>query len=96
MQESRIEEKLDKILDKMFEHSVTLERHGVLHEGNAEQLRVHIARTNLLEAHMEAEHKDMKKNLEMALLPIKSVKWIAGVLLAVAAIVSAFKDILFK
>lgn len=80
----KIEEKLDKVLDKLSEHSVTLASHGVLHMKNAEELEKHIKRTNLLETHMDTEHKDMKKSLDTALLPIKSFKFLvkmgAGIL----------------
>jgi hypothetical protein len=62
--ENRIDQKLDKILDKLSEHSAVLERHGVLHEKNAEELEKHIKRTDLLSDHMDAEHRDMKQNLD--------------------------------
>jgi hypothetical protein len=75
--ETRIDKKLDKILDKLSEHSAVLERHGVLHEKNAQELEKHIKRTDLLSDHMDAEHKDMKQNLDTALLPIKSFKFLA-------------------
>jgi hypothetical protein len=95
-QNDRVEEKIDRVLERLAEHGAILASHGVLHESNAEQLRLHIARTNALEEHMDAEHRDMKKNLETALLPIRSVKWIAGVLAVLGAIASTFKDIIFK
>jgi hypothetical protein len=41
MNEDKIDKKLDKILDKLSEHSAVLERHGVLHEKNAEELEKH-------------------------------------------------------
>ena len=80
----KIDQKLDKVLDKLNEHSVALAQHGIIHEQNADQLATHIARTNALEEHMDLEHRDMKKNLETALLPIKSFKFLvklgAGIL----------------
>lgn len=47
-QNDRLESKIDRVLDVQNEHSVVLARHGVLHEKNAEELQVHIRRTDLL------------------------------------------------
>jgi hypothetical protein len=41
--------KLDKILDKLGEHSETLAKHGVIHEQNAKELAYHIKRTDVLQ-----------------------------------------------
>jgi len=87
----RIEQKLDKILDKLSEHGEMLAQHGVLHQKNAEELEKHIKRTDLLEQHMDQEHKDMKKNLEIALLPIKSFGWLVKIALGLIAIVGLVK-----
>jgi hypothetical protein len=86
----RIDAKLDRILDKLGEHSEVLAKHGVIHEQNSSQLATHIARTNALEEHMDLEHRDMKKNLETALQPIKAFKFLtklaAGALTLAAAL----------
>lgn len=84
------DQKLDKILDKLGEHSEVLAKHGLIHEQNAKELAHHIARTNALEEHMDAEHREMKQNLETALQPIKAFKFLtklaAGALTLAAAL----------
>jgi hypothetical protein len=87
----RIEQKLDKVLDALADHKATLSAHGVLHQKNAEELEKHIKRTDLLESHMDQEHKDMKKNLEIALLPIKSFGYLVKLALGVTALVALYK-----
>ena len=47
--------KLDRILYKLGEHSITLAQHGVIHEQNAKELAHHISRTNLLETKLEKD-----------------------------------------
>lgn len=92
----RIENKIEKITDILQEHgeilakhSVILAQHGVLHEKNAAELERHVRRCDVMEDHMEAshkemrkdmetEHKDMKKQLSEALLPVKSFKFLVG------------------
>lgn len=83
--------KLDKILDKLGEHSVVLAQHGVIHNQNAAQLAQHIARTNALEDHMDAEHREMKKNLDTALLPIKSFKFLTKVAAGIIVLAGILK-----
>lgn len=83
--------KLDKILDKLGEHSVILERHGIVHEQNAKELAHHILRTSLLEEHMETEHKEMKSNLEVALQPIKWAKLTVKIAAGAASIYGFLK-----
>jgi uncharacterized protein Yka (UPF0111/DUF47 family) len=87
----RIEQKLDKVLDKLAEHGEMLAAHGVLHQKNAEELEKHIKRTDLLEQHMDQEHKDMKNNLETALLPIKSFRLLVKIALGLMAIAGLVK-----
>ena len=55
MMDDRIDAKLDKIIDKLSEHSITLAQHGVIHEQNAKELAHHISRTNLLETKLEKD-----------------------------------------
>lgn len=90
---SRIDTKLERILDVLNDHSVEMARHGLLHEQNSVQLATHIARTNALEEHMDAEHREMKKNLETALIPIKSVKWLAALAVGSAAVATALRSL---
>ena len=88
--------KLERILGVLGEHSVEMGRHGLLHEQNAAQLVVHIARTNALEKHMASEHKGMKKDLEIALTPIKffkSVKWLAVFVTTIGAAIVMLKSL---
>ena len=93
---SRMDVKLDRIIDVLGEHSLSLVKQGMLHEQNAAQLVVHIARTNLLEQHMESEHKEMKENMETALIPIKffkSVKWLAAFIVSIGAAIITLKSL---
>jgi len=55
MMDDRIDTKLDKIIDKLSEHSIILAQHGVIHEQNAKELAHHISRTNLLETKLEKD-----------------------------------------
>lgn len=87
----RIDAKLDRILDKLSEHSATLAEHGVLHEKNSDELEKHIKRTDLLSDHMDAEHKDMKKNLDTALQPIKAIKFLVKVAAGILTLVAIYK-----
>jgi hypothetical protein len=87
----RIELKVDKVLDILMVHTEALAKHGVLHEKNAKELETHIARTNALEEHMDLEHKEMKKNLEIALLPIKATKWLGGLIAGLVPILAVLK-----
>lgn len=87
----KIDQKIDKVLDALAEHKAILAAHGVLHEKNSEELEKHIKRTDLLEKHMNKEHNDMKKNLEIALLPIKSFKFLVTLALGMAAIAGLLK-----
>lgn len=41
----KMDMKLDKVLEKLGEHDVVLVKHGLLHKQNAEQLVIHIRRT---------------------------------------------------
>lgn len=91
MNDDRIELKLDKILDKLGEHSEVLAKHGVIHEQNAAQLATHIARTNALEEHMDLEHREMKKDLETALQPIKTFKFLTKLAAGIITIVTVLK-----
>lgn len=45
----RLETKIDKITDKLAEHSAAMAVHAALHEKNTKDLAEHIHRTNLLE-----------------------------------------------
>ena len=78
-----IDSKLDKILDKLGEHSIILAQHGVIHEQNAKELAHHISRTDALETKLE-------KDMEIALQPIKAFKFLtklaAGALTLAAAL----------
>ena len=56
----KIESKLDRILDRLGEHSIVLERHGILHEKNAEQLVIHIKRTEQNEQAILLVEKETK------------------------------------
>ena len=58
---------------------------------NSEELEKHIKRTDLLEQHMDKEHSEMKKSLDLALLPIKSFKFIVKFALGMAAIAGLVK-----
>ena len=86
----KLDVKLDKVLEKLGEHSVVLAKHGLLHEKNAEELETHIARTNALEEHMDLEHRDMKKQLDEALTPIKSIRFLVKLCAAVATILGLY------
>ena len=93
---SSTDAKLDKIIEVLGEHSILLVKQGMLHEQNASQLETHISRTNLLEKHMEAEHKEMKENMEIALTPIKffkSVKWLAVFVSTIGAAIVMLKSL---
>ena len=90
----RIEEKLDRIADRLTAHSI-------LHERNTVSLEEHIRRTDALEKRQlsyEERQADFEKvttrQLAMALLPIKSVKWMAAALIGLAAVVTAVKALL--
>jgi hypothetical protein len=56
----------------------------------------HIKRTELLESRQDEFEKYTNKQLEVAILPIKSIKWIAGAAITIGAVVSALKSIIFK
>lgn len=47
---TRIESKLDKVIDKQAEHSATLAVHSTLHAQNTKDLEHHIKRTDFLQA----------------------------------------------
>ena len=83
--------KLDRILEKLGEHSVVLAQHGVVHEQNAKELATHILRTSLLEEHMDAEHTEINEKLEIALQPIKWVKLTAKIAAGAASIYGLIK-----
>lgn len=87
----RIEQKIDRVLEKLSEHGEILATHGILHEKNSQELEKHIKRTDLLEEHMYEEHNDMKQNLEVALLPIKSFRFLVKVAIGIVAIVGLVK-----
>lgn len=89
----RVEEKLDKIIEKLHSNSIELAKHGLLHQKNTEDLETHIKRTDLLEKHMEVEHleirqehKELKKDLQTALLPIKAFQFLAKLCIGLTAI----------
>ena len=90
---TRIEDKIDKILDTLSDQASTLAKHGVLHEQNAKELATHIARTNALEEHMEAEHRSLNKQLDTALLPIRAAKLLVAVALGLTAIITLYSMI---
>lgn len=53
------EQKLDRVLEQLSNHSVVLAEHTILHKQNTEDLREHIKRTNLLEEKLLALYKWM-------------------------------------
>lgn len=59
-------------------------------------LQEHMKRTELLEGRQDEFEKYTNKQLEVAILPIKSIKWIAGAAITIGAVVSALKSIIFK
>jgi hypothetical protein len=71
-------------MDKLNDHSVVLERHGVLHEKNADELERHIKRTDLLESKLE-------KDMEVALQPIKAIKFLVKLSAGILTIVAILK-----
>ena len=93
---NRIETKLDKILETQIEHSILLSRHTTLHEKNTADLEYHIARTNELQNKVERHEVKVDIQMEEALLPIKSIKWLGKVLagcLVVASLIIAILKI---
>lgn len=86
--------------DRIFEILTELKQHAAVTNEKLDwynkSLDTHIKRTELLEARQDEFEKQTNKQLEVAILPIKSIKWIAGALAAIVAIASAFKDIIFK
>ncbi len=61
---TRIENKLDKVLDRLDEHSKCLAKHEVLHQKNTDDLAEHIRRTELAEAAIVQSEKDVDERLK--------------------------------
>lgn len=90
----RLEEKLDRVVDG-------LTRQAILHERNATNLEEHMRRTLAAEARMgviEDRHatfeRKAQKQLDVALLPIKAVKWLTALVIGGAAVVSAIRGLI--
>lgn len=86
----RVEENLQKILDKLTEHSIILARHTILHEQNTKDLEHHIKRTDLLEADLKKAREDLEEELEEATAPFQAIKTLAkyaGYLTAISSAV---------
>ena len=79
-----IDNKLDRILDKLGEHSIILAQHGVIHEQNAKELAHHISRTDALESKLE-------KDLEVALQPIQAFKFLTKLAAGIVTLAATLK-----
>ena len=84
LNDDRIDQKLDKIIDKLSEHSEVLAKHGVVHEQNSKELAHHIARTNALETKLE-------KDMEIALQPIKAFKFLTKLAAGIVTLAATLK-----
>lgn len=77
---NRLEDKLDKIIDRLGDHSATLVRHELLHTRNSDDLEEHIRGVHALEERvrpLEEHIADTRKFMNRIL-------WIAGVVVSVA------------
>jgi predicted XRE-type DNA-binding protein len=74
---TRIEDKIDKLMDRQGEQSNMLAVHQELHKANSASLDHHIKRTDLLQ-----------KQVETALIPINIAKWTVAVAGGVTAILT--------
>ena len=83
----RMENKIDKVLDKLTEHGELLARHGAIHEANSKSLEHHIARTDALEEKLEKEAEKFEKDMQQALLPIKAFKFIVALAAGISTLI---------
>jgi hypothetical protein len=87
----RILDKLEKIVEKLGGHDVLLtEIDGRLNTYNA-QLEIHIKRSSLLEDNQAAYEKTTNRQLEVALQPIKSAKWLIKLAAGLITLISLLK-----
>lgn len=103
-QNDRVEDTLQKILDKLTEHTIILERHSFLHEQNTKDLTHHIKRTDLLEETLEEtrkalekdfkdKHEKLEKDVEEAVAPFRAIKTLAkyaGYITAIGSAIALF------
>lgn len=82
-------DKLDKVLDKLAESSVTLAVMQKDVSQNTKDLAEHIRRTDLLEARVDNHESEIQK----ALAPIKWAQWTLALCVAITTVISAAKAI---
>lgn len=89
----KIENKLDRVLDRLGEHDTHLvkidERLGFYNS----QLEIHIKRSTMLEDQQVSYESKTNKQLETALLPIKSAKFLVKVAAGILTILTVLKFI---
>ena len=89
----KLEQKVDKILDKVGEIQVD---NAILRKDvsqNTKDLSEHIKRTNLLETRIEQHSTYHEKQLEEALIPIRWIKVTFKILAAAAVITGLLKTL---
>lgn len=88
-QMDRLETKIDDVIKTLSEQNATLAVHSQLHLQNSKDLEVHIKRTDLLEAMVADNKRNIQEDLELALSPIKTAKFLAKAGAVITGIVSA-------
>lgn len=90
-----MDEKLDKIIDKLHEIDVKVERNTVVLGKNADDIAEHIRRTDLLETYIKKREEVVEGQLTEALKPVNwiriTVKVIAGLSVTVGLVLGIIK-----
>jgi hypothetical protein len=84
-------DKIDKILEKVTQLQIDAAMIKKDSAQNTKDLAEHIKRTNLLEARMEQHAEHHEAQLEEALLPIRSARFLAKVAAGVTTLLAIFK-----
>jgi uncharacterized protein (UPF0335 family) len=84
--DERVLDKLDSIEGRVTSMQVVQERHSVLHEQNAEQLREHIRRTGLLE--------DKVAHIEDHVQNVQGVVKFVGVMAVLVGLMATMKELI--
>jgi hypothetical protein len=86
-----MEEKLDKIFEKISNLSVDVAQMAVSVEKNTQDLAYHIRRTDLLDEKLEKAEETWHTQLEEALVPVRWGKTTFKLLAAAGAIVAIWE-----
>lgn len=77
-----MESKIDQIFESLSAIRVTLAEHTIVLQRNTEDVAEHIRRTNAL----EARHDEQSRRIEEAAFPVKAMKYIGSIVIAIAGL----------